>query len=105
MKPILALAALLLATFVATAGAHDLTCSSSHRNDLKRYGQLVVDDMPGSQCVGITRNQVRFVACRGRTSYRQDVWKTAEKTYLWPNSPFYHAVSYTISGVRYGDYC
>lgn len=81
--------------------AHELTCSKSrfgHREDLKRYKALKVDDVPRAFCFDTGRDRVRFVACRGRFCVRQDVRKTSESGV----GPFYTAVTYSIGPVRWG---
>lgn len=85
----------------APASAHDLTCSTSrfaHREDLKKYSQLKVDDRPGAICYQYKKNVIRFVAPLKKGSrfiLHQQVIKTSESGV----GPFYTAVSYRISGV------
>lgn len=83
------------------AEAHELTCSKSrfgHREDLKRYKALKVDDVRGSFCFDTGRDRVRFIACSGRVCVRQDVVKTRESNV----GPLYWRVHYRISAVRWG---
>lgn len=99
---LLAVLAALVLVPVGTAQAHDLTCSKSrfsHWPDLKRDTRLVADDKPRVECIQVRRNVVRIIgsAPGSRYTVKQTVAKVAEKTYGWPNSPFYHYVRYAIT--------
>ncbi len=83
----------------APASAHDLTCSTSqfaHREDLKRFSQLRVDDMPRAMCFVVKKNVIQFVAPEkpgSRFIWHQRVTKTAESGV----GPLYTSVRFTIT--------
>lgn len=86
----------------APAEAHDLTCSKSrfsHWPDLRGLSALVADDKPRVECVQVSRNKVKIIGSARGSRYvlKQRVVKTAESTYGWHNSPFYHYVRYWVS--------